>query len=101
MVMRTGGFRKGTRFKLKKGPRQKGKISLRNFLQRLEIGQKVQLVAEPAYQRGMYFPRFHGKFGTIRGRQGECYNVAINDHKNEKILVIHPIHLKKVMSEKK
>jgi large subunit ribosomal protein L21e len=96
MTQRQGGFRRKTRSKLSKPKREKGKVSLRRFLQKLEIGDKVQLTAEPAYQKGMYFPRFHGKVGVVKGRKGECYNVEIKDHNKPKVLIIHPIHLRKV-----
>ncbi|MCX8147318.1 MAG: 50S ribosomal protein L21e, partial [Candidatus Woesearchaeota archaeon] len=59
-------------------------------------GDKVMLDANPSVHRGMYFPRFHGKCGVIKGRRGFCYEVLINDLGKEKILIIHPIHLKKL-----
>ncbi|MBW2967003.1 50S ribosomal protein L21e [Candidatus Woesearchaeota archaeon] len=96
MVQRKGGFRKRTRYKMKKPLRQKGKISLRRYFQKLEVGDKVQLLAEPAYHKGMYFPRFHGSVGTVKGSQGVCYNVEIRDNKKKKELIVHPVHLKKM-----
>ena len=92
MVDRVGGFRRNTRHKLRKNVRQHGKISLRKFLQSFEIGDSVQLVAEPAYQKGMFFPRFYGKVGTVSKQVGTCYEVKINDGK-EKTVVVHPVHL--------
>jgi large subunit ribosomal protein L21e len=96
MATRQGGFRRKTRNKMKKPRRDKGKLSLRSFLQNFEAGEKVQLIAEPAYQKGMYFPRFHGKVGVVKSKKGECYNVSIKDHRKEKTLIIHPVHLKKL-----
>jgi large subunit ribosomal protein L21e len=96
MTQRIGGFRRGTRAKLQKPKTTKGKLSIGRFLQELNAGDKVRLSAEPAYQKGMYFPRFHGKVGVVKGRSGNCYNVAIRDHNKEKILIVHPVHLKKV-----
>jgi large subunit ribosomal protein L21e len=95
LTTRIGGFRRKTREKLKKPRREKGKLSIRNFLQNFSEGDKVQLVAEPAYQKGMYFPRFHGKTGVVKGKSGECYNVAITDEKKQKTLIVHPVHLRK------
>ena len=92
MVDRVGGFRRNTRHKLRKNVRQHGKISLRKFLQTFEIGDVVQLVAEPAYQKGMFFPRFYGKVGKVSKQVGTCYEVKINDGK-EKTVVVHPVHL--------
>ena len=96
MVQRQGGFRRRTRHKLQKNVRQKGKISQRKFFQKLAAGDKVQLTADPAYQKGMYFPRYHGKVGVVKAKKGICYDVAIKDQNKEKILIIHPVHLKKL-----
>ncbi|MFH1064743.1 MAG: 50S ribosomal protein L21e [Candidatus Woesearchaeota archaeon] len=96
MTTRIGGFRRKTRSKLKKDRNEKGKISLRNFLQKLNTGDKVLLNAEPAYQDGMYFPRYHGKVGTVKSKKGDCYDVTIDDRGKEKILIIHPVHLRKL-----
>ena len=96
MTKRVGGFRRKTRNKLKKNIRYKGKISVTKFLQEFKKGDKVHLYAEPAIQKGMYFPRFHGKPGIIKDKQGKCYKVLIKDGGKEKILIVHPVHLKKV-----
>ncbi len=94
MVQRVGGMRRKTRNKLAKHARQKGKVSIRRSLQQFTNGDKVLLLAEPAVQGGMYFPRFHGKVGFIEGMQGECYKVAITDGNNKKQLIVHPVHLR-------
>lgn len=96
MAQRIGGFRRKTRNKLKKNIRTKGKISIKKYLQVLKNGEKVLLKAEPAVQKGMYFPRYHGRSGTIVGKKGKCYEVKILDGKKPKVLIIHPIHLKKI-----
>lgn len=64
-------------------------------MQTFKTGDKVLLKAEPAYQKAMYFPRFHGKTGTIKKKQGSCYIIKIKDQKKEKELIVHPIHLRK------
>lgn len=96
MTTRQGGFRRKTRHKLKKPIRAKGKLSHRQFFQQLEVGERVKLAAEPAYQNGMYYPRFHGKVGVVKGKAGQCYNVAVKDHDKEKLLIVHPVHLRKL-----
>lgn len=95
MTKRIGGFRRKTRSKLSKSPRTKGKISLARYLQNFNINDKVTLNAEPAYQKGMYHPRFHNKVGIVKAKQGNCYKVDIKDGGKLKTLIIHPIHLKK------
>ncbi len=88
-----GSFRRKTRHKLKKNYKQKGKISIRQFFQEFKEGDRVVLKAEPAYQKGMYYPRFHGKSGLILNKKGHCYEVLIKDGNKEKLLIVHPVHL--------
>lgn len=96
MVKRIGTSRRGSRYKFRKNYREKGKISIRRFLQEFEINERVALVAEPSYQKGLYHSRFHGKIGKIVGKQGRCYKVALRDGSKEKVLIVHPVHLKRV-----
>jgi large subunit ribosomal protein L21e len=96
MATRIGGFRRKTRHKLAKSRSQKGKISLTKYLQKLDIGQRVVLKAEPAVQKGMYFPRFHGLTGIVNGMKGRCYEVLIKDQNKPKTIIVHPVHIKKV-----
>ncbi|MDP2906675.1 MAG: 50S ribosomal protein L21e [Nanoarchaeota archaeon] len=95
MSKRIGGFRRKTRNKLKKSLRDKGKISINKYFQEFKIGEKVVLKAEPAIQKGMYFPRFHSKTGLIKGKKGSCYEIIIKDGGKAKMLIVHPIHLQK------
>ena len=95
MVQRIGGMRRNTRFKLRKNEKLHGKIRIGDFLQTFSEGDIVVLKAEPAYQKGMYYPRFHGKSGIVMGMKGRCYEVLIKDHAKDKLLVVHPVHLKK------
>lgn len=96
MAQRSGGFRRKTRSKLRKSKSDRGKISIARFVQRFNVGDRVCLKAEPAVQKGMYFPRYHGKSGIVSGKQGNCYYVKIKDGNREKTLLTHPVHLKKL-----
>ncbi len=96
MVKRIGGFRRKTRSKLKKPVRSRGKITIKHYFQEFKVGEKVLLKAEPAVQKAMYFPRFHAKIGVVEGKRGKCYEVRIKDGHKKKLLVIHPVHLRKV-----
>jgi len=95
MTKRIGGFRRKTRDKLKKAPREKGKISLTRYFQELKQGQQVVLKLEPSIHKGMFLPRFYGKTGTIGKKRGECYEVLIRDGNKPKTLIVHPIHVKR------
>lgn len=95
MAKQIGSFRRKTRHLFQKKARQKGKISLRRYLQELAVGDRVILVAEPAIQNTLYHRRFHSKVGVVQGKRGSCYEVQIKDKHQEKLIVIHPIHLRK------
>ena len=96
MVKRTGGIRRKTRNKLKKNVKDKGKLSLRKYFQSFESGDRVLLKVEPACHKGMYHMRFHSKTGIIKDKKGECYNVEIKDKNKPKVLIVHPVHLKRI-----
>lgn len=96
MVQRIGSKNRKSRQKLSKNIRDRSKIRISSFLQTFSNGDRVALKAEPAYQKGQYFLRFHGKTGLVTGKRGDCYEVKIKDFKKEKMLVVHPVHLKKV-----
>ena len=90
-----GSFRRKTRSKLRKNYKERGKISIRKFFQRFQEGERVVLKCEPAVQKGMYYPRFHGRSGIVIGSQGRCYEILIKDGNKDKLVIVHPIHLKK------
>lgn len=94
-MKRIGGLRRKTRYKLKKHVENKGKVRLSRYFQEFTVGDKVVLSAEPAVQKGMYHPRFHGKTGVITGMKGKCYEVEIKDINKVKNLIVHPVHLKR------
>ena len=95
MVKRIGTFRRKTRHKLGKSRRTKGKISLSAYFKEYKIDDKVILKAESSVQKGMYWPRFYGKIGIVKGKQGNCYQILIKDQSKQKTLIVHPVHLKK------
>ena len=95
MVQRIGGLRRKTRYKFRKEKRRRGKISVTRYFQSFNAGDRVYLHVEPAVQKGMYYPRFMGKAGIVKGKRGKCYEVTINDISKEKTVVVHPVHLKR------
>ena len=96
MVKRIGGMRRKTRYKLSKELRRRGKISMTNYFQSFNAGDRVALHVESAVQKGMYHPRFMGKSGIVKGKRGRCYEVLIKDINKAKTVVVHPVHLKRV-----
>ncbi|MCD6547097.1 MAG: 50S ribosomal protein L21e [Nanoarchaeota archaeon] len=96
MVVRSHGFRIGTRRKLRKKIREKGKISIRKALQKFEIGDKVVIDVEPAYHKAMPYKRFFGKHGVVIEQRGKSYVVEVKDGRKTKQIICAPIHLKKI-----
>jgi len=94
MANKIGGLRRKSRFKFKKDRRRRGKISVSRFMQSFKSGQRVHLSVEPSLHKGVYHPRFIGKTGIVRGLRGKCYEVMVNDKGKEKLLIVHPVHLK-------
>jgi large subunit ribosomal protein L21e len=96
MVIRRGGARSKTRHLMRKKKQNKGKLSITRFLQEFNVGDKVNLIAEPGYQAGMFCLRFYGKHAIVQGKRGDCYEVTIKDGGKIKTLISHPIHLRKI-----
>jgi large subunit ribosomal protein L21e len=96
MAKRIGSSKRKTRQIMRKHKNRKGKISFTAYFQKFNIGDTVALKCEPAVQKGMYFPRFHGKTAVVTGVKGKCYEVRIKDMDKEKTLIVHPVHLKKI-----
>jgi large subunit ribosomal protein L21e len=80
---------------LKKKTRDKGKLKLSRFFQKLEEGNIVAVNIEHSLKPGLP-KRFQGRTGKIVGKRGKSYVVEIKDQKKEKQFIIKPIHLKKI-----
>ena len=96
MVTRSKGGRQKTRKKLRRKASEKGKIFIKRHLQEFEIGDRVVIKPDPSYQSGMPFRRFIGKAGTVVGKRGKAYEIKLMDGRKEKLVISHPVHLKKV-----
>ena len=100
MVQRVGGSRRKTRSKFKKNIRAKGKVSVVSFFQHFDVGEKVLLKADPSVHAGMYHARFHAKVGKVLGYRGKCVKVEIVDGSKPKLLILHPVHLRRCQKQK-
>lgn len=96
MTQRSGRFRKKTRHKLRKHPRDRGKVSIRKLLQEFNVGERVRIIQEPAVHKGMPHPRFKNLVGTIVRKQGRAYVVAIKDKNKPKEVISAPVHLERL-----
>ena len=64
-------------------------------LQTFEVGDTVNVVIDPSYQKGQPHHRFHGLTGKVTGNQGKAYVVSTRVGKMLKELIIRPEHLRK------
>jgi len=67
-----------------------------SFFQTLNVGDRVVLMADSSYHGSLYHSRFHGRAGAVGGKQGECYKIQFKDGNKEKMLIVHPLHLRKM-----
>ncbi|MBI2576710.1 50S ribosomal protein L21e [Candidatus Woesearchaeota archaeon] len=93
---RMGGKRRKTRHISLKYYREKGKVSIRKFFQDFAPGCKVMLLTDSSHPGGAPWRRFYGKCGTVRGKRGGCYEITFFDGGKEKLLITHPLHMKKI-----
>jgi len=57
-------------------------------------GQKVHLKTDPSVSDGRFHPRFDGLTGTVTGKQGRAFKVAINDGGKDKTVIAKAAHLR-------
>ncbi len=95
MVRRSKGTRSLTRNILGKRPRNRGMGPITHTLRQFEIGEKANIVIDPAVHNGMPHRRFHGYTGTISGKRGDAYLVDVVMGSKKKQLIVRPEHLNK------
>ena len=95
MVKASKGLRRKTRNILGKTPRTTGMSPITHEFRNFEVGEKVNVVIDPAVHHGMPHMRFQGKTGVVSGKQGRAYVVELKDGDKPKTVVTRPEHLKK------
>ena len=90
------GPRARSRKKLRKRVRERGLPPIRRYLAHFEIGERAAVDIDPSVHEGFPHHRFQGRTGVIVGKQGRCYKLMIRDGGLKKILIVHPVHLKRV-----
>ncbi|MFO7797675.1 MAG: 50S ribosomal protein L21e [Promethearchaeati archaeon] len=89
------GYRNKSRKKYRKKPRQKGLGAIDKYLIDYEIGNKVNIIADPSQQkRGLPHRRYHGRTGVITGIRGRCFEVDVKLGNSNKTIIIGREHLK-------
>lgn len=93
------GERRKTRYKLKKGVRERGLSPISRAIQEFEVGQAVHIKLDPSVHRGMSNPKFHGRTGKIVEQRGRAYIVAVRDGNAIKQVFLYPEHLRPQVQE--
>jgi len=95
MVKASKGIRNRTRGIMSKPPRKRGMNSLARSFQKFEVGEKTNIVIDPAMHKGQPHKRFHGQTGEVAGRRGAAYIVSVREKGKMKTVIVRPEHLKR------
>ena len=63
-------------------------------MRKFKVNDKVVIDIDPSSHRGMPFPKFQGRVGTIREKRGSSYMVEIRDGRKSKYVIAAPEHLR-------
>ncbi len=94
MVKKSHGYRARTRSLMSKRVRERGLRPLSHLLVTYEVGQRVDVVIDPSFHKGMPHRRYHGRTGVVVGKRGRAILVDVNIGKATKTLIIRPEHLR-------
>ena len=73
----------------KKGP----KATVNKLLQEIPVGTKVDIRIDGSMHDGLPDKRYHGFTGTMKGKQGSCFVVALSKGKKEIHVRVGSAHL--------
>ncbi|MGW8288643.1 MAG: 50S ribosomal protein L21e [Candidatus Bathyarchaeia archaeon] len=93
MGRKAKGFRRRTRYLLKRKPRERGKTGLSKVLREYEPEEKVVIKLDPSVHKGMPHRRFHGRIGVIADKRGGSYIVNVTQGKATKEIIVRPEHI--------
>ena len=93
MGRKAKGFRRKTRYLLKRKPRERGKTGLSKLLYNYEPEEKVVIKLDPSVHKGMPHRRFHGKIGVIANKRGGSYVINVTQGKATKEIIVRPEHI--------
>ena len=93
MVKKSHGFRARTRALMSKRVRQRGFSSPSKVLIDYEVGQRVDVVIDSGFHKGMPHSRYQGRTGIVKGLRGRAVIVDVGLGKAIKTLIIRREHL--------
>ncbi|MEM4134232.1 MAG: 50S ribosomal protein L21e [Candidatus Micrarchaeia archaeon] len=71
----------------------KRKVTVVDQLKTIEIGKKVQLVPNVKFEDFPH-PRYAGRVGIVKGKQGNAYVVEVEDGGVKKKFIVSAVHLR-------
>ena len=93
MGRKAKGYRRRTRYLLRRKPRERGKTGLSKVLREYEPEEKVVIKLDPSVHKGMPHRRFHGRIGVIADKRGKSYVVNVSQGKAIKEIIVRPEHI--------
>ena len=93
MGRKAKGYRRKTRYLLKRKPRERGKTGLSKVLREYEIAEKVVIKLDPSVHKGMPHRRFNGRIGVITDKRGKSYVVNVSQGNIIKEIIVRPEHI--------
>ncbi|VVB99463.1 50S ribosomal protein L21e [uncultured archaeon] len=85
---------RGKRAKTRHSHTKKGsKVTVNTLLQQIPLGARVDIRINPAVHSGIPFRRYQGMTGTVVGRQGKAYYVAVSKLGKAMKVLAGPAHL--------
>lgn len=94
MVKKSHGYRARTRSLMSKKVRTRGLSPLGQVLVDYEVGQRVDIVIDPSFHKGMPHRRYQGRTGVVTGLRGRAVVVDVKLGKAVKTLIIRREHLR-------
>ncbi len=79
MVKASKGIRSRTRNLMSKPPRKRGLNAITRSFQKFEVGDKANIIIDPAPHKGQPHKRFHGQTGEVIGRRGAAYILSVQE----------------------
>ncbi|MBS7643505.1 50S ribosomal protein L21e [Candidatus Bathyarchaeota archaeon] len=92
-MSKTKGYRVKTRSLFRKCPRETGMRPLGRLLHEYNVGDKVVIMIDPAFHKGMPHRRYHGKVGVIQEKRGRAYVISL-EAPGAKTVIARPEHIK-------
>jgi large subunit ribosomal protein L21e len=93
MVKKSHGYRARTRALMSKDIRARGLGSPSRVLINYEVGQRVDVVINPGFHKGMPHRRYHGRTGIVKGLRGRAVVVDVGLGEATRTLIIRREHL--------